>query len=75
MADDRDTTGTSDVTYALVSVLYHALQGAETYEMYAADAEEDGEEDIAEFFRELIQDEQKRGDRAKRLLSDRLREE
>lgn len=29
-----ETTGTRDVTYDLISVIYHALQGAETYQMY-----------------------------------------
>lgn len=33
-----DTTGTKDATYNLVSVLYHALQGADLYEQYASDA-------------------------------------
>ena len=28
-------TGTSNPTYNLVSVLYHALQGAELYQKYA----------------------------------------
>lgn len=72
MADDAETTGTTDTTYALVSVLYHSLQGAETYEMYADDAESDGEDDLAEFFRELVTEEGKRADRTKRLLADRL---
>ena len=32
MSLGREITGTRDTTYNLVSVLYHALQGAETYE-------------------------------------------
>lgn len=31
-------TGTDDNLYNLVSVLYHALQGAETYDKYISDA-------------------------------------
>lgn len=72
MADDSAATGTGDVTYNLVSVLYHSLQGAETYEYYAADADEEGDEEIAAFFREVQQSEQQRADRAKALLARRL---
>lgn len=75
MSDDSETTGTSDSTYAVVSVLYHALQGAETYEMYADDADADGEEELGAFFRELVADEKKRAEKAKRLLAGRLGEE
>ena len=35
-------TGTRDVIYDLVSVLYHALQGAETYDQYIKDAQQRG---------------------------------
>jgi hypothetical protein len=30
----KQKTGTSDPTYNLISVAYHALQGAENYERY-----------------------------------------
>jgi hypothetical protein len=38
-----ESTGTRDETYNLVSVPYHALQGAETYHQYVQDAEQRGE--------------------------------
>ena len=44
-------TGTRDEQYNLVSVLYHALHGAENCEVYAADAEASGDADLADFFR------------------------
>jgi hypothetical protein len=66
------TTGTSNPTYNLVSVLYHALQGAENYEKYANDAGSDQE--LANFFREVQQQEQQRADRAKTLLGKRLQQ-
>jgi hypothetical protein len=65
-------TGTSNPTYNLVSVLYHALQGAENYEKYANDAGSDQE--LASFFREVQQQEQQRADRAKALLGKRLQQ-
>ncbi len=67
-----DNTGTNNSTYNLVSVLYHALQGAELYEKYASDAKSD--QDLASFFREVQQQEKQRADRAKQLLSQRLQE-
>jgi rubrerythrin len=69
MAND---TGTSNPTYNLVSVLYHALQGAENYEKYARDAGSD--QDLANFFREIQQQEKQRADRAKQLLATRLQQ-
>jgi rubrerythrin len=63
-------TGTSNPTYNLVSVLYHALQGAELYAKYASDA--GGDQELASFFREVQQQEQQRADRARQLLATRL---
>ena len=40
----EQTTGTRDEHYNLVSVLYHALHGAENCDRYAADAEVTGDE-------------------------------
>lgn len=71
MADER-TTGTNDNTYDLVSVLYHSLQGAELYEEFASDAEDAGDQDLVQFFREIQREEQRRADRAKQLLARRL---
>lgn len=60
------------MTYNLVSVIYHALQGAETYEMYIKDAEESGDQELAEFFRDVKQQNADRADRAKGLLGQRI---
>src|SRR5918998_1960669 len=45
------TTGTHDVHYNLISVLYHALHGAQNCGVYATDAEAAGDTDLAAFFR------------------------
>ena len=47
-------TGTTDVTYNLVSILYYALQGAETYDQYISDAEQKNDKDPVQFFRDTI---------------------
>ena len=48
----EQTTGTRDEHYNLVSVLYHALSGADSCDRYALDAEAAGDERLAAFFRE-----------------------
>jgi rubrerythrin len=65
-------TGTKDATYDIVSVLYHALQGAENYGVYAKDAERSGDQELARFFQDLKSEESRRAERAKQLLSKRL---
>jgi len=65
-------TGTTDVTYNLVSILYYALQGAETYDQYIRDAEQKNDKDLAQFFRDTKEENQRRADRAKQLLAQRL---
>lgn len=68
----QGNTGTGDVTYNLVSILYHALQAAETHDMYIRDAEESGDQDLAAFFREVKEENTRRAERAKELLARRL---
>lgn len=65
-------TRTSNAAYDLVSVMYHALQGAETYDRYIADAEERGDQELADFFREVQERNADIASRAKHLLPDRL---
>ena len=51
-------------------MLYHALQGAETYEGYVRDAIASSDYDLAKFFREVQEEETlRRADRAKALLA------
>src|SRR5215210_6673743 len=68
MDPGEQTTGTRDEHYNLVSVLYHALHGAENCEIYALDAEAAGRDDIATFFREVQVGQVGLAERAKELL-------
>ena len=61
-------TGTKDEHYNLISVLYHALHGAENCDRYAADAEVAGDERLAAFFREAQAMHTQMAERAKGLL-------
>lgn len=62
----------ADKDYNLVSVLYHALQGAETYARYVQDAQKQGDQELASFFGEVRQEELRLAERAKQLLGQRL---
>lgn len=70
--NSQGDTGTRDITYDLVSVIYHALQGAETTALYIADAEQEGNKELAAFFREAKDEYQSRAERAKQLLTTHL---
>lgn len=65
-------TGTRDVHYDLVSVLYHTLQEAETIDRYIEDARSRGDDGLVEFFQEIQEDDRRRADRAKALLGERF---
>jgi hypothetical protein len=69
---NRQAGGTRDVTYDLISVAYHALKGAQTYGLYAVDADEAGDGELAQFFRDIATEDRQRADRAKQLLGKSL---
>jgi|GEM_PF-792203 len=71
MNESKKITGTSDVNYDLVSVIYHALQGAETYESYVRDAEEAGDRELSRFLRDVQEENRRRVSRARELLIER----
>jgi hypothetical protein len=68
MNPGEQITGTRDEHYNLISVLYHALQGADACSGYALDAEAAGDERLAAFFREAGVMHTQLADRAKGLL-------
>ena len=70
--NSQGDTGTRDITYDLISTAYHLLQGAETVALYIADAEQEGNQELAQFFRETKEEYQRRADRAKQLLTNHV---
>lgn len=66
--NSQGDTGTRDITYDLISTAYHLLQGAETVALYIADAEQEGDQDLVQFFRETKDEYTRRAERAKQLL-------
>ena len=62
-------TGFDDVTYDLVSVQYHALKAGHDYGQYVRDAENAGRDEIAQFLREVMQQDTERAHRCHHLLA------
>ena len=62
------TTGTRDEHYNLISVLYHALHGADNCDHYALDTEASGDERLTAFFREAQAAQVRIAERGKQLL-------
>ena len=71
MAGGESATGISNARYNLVSALYHALEGGATYDQYIQDAENEGDQELADFFRQVQQEDSNRAQRAKSLLDSR----
>lgn len=60
---------TPDTTYNLISVMYHTLQGCQTYEQYAQDAEQAGQQDVAQYFRDTGRELERCAQRGQQLLA------
>jgi hypothetical protein len=61
-----------DDTYDLISVIYHALQGADTVSQYLEDARRTGSHELVAFFEECRTEHNRRALRGRRLLAARL---
>lgn len=72
MATTMQSTGTRDVTYDLISVAYHALQGAETYQTYIEDARSSGDNEAVTFFQEALEQNRKIASKARDMLGSRI---
>lgn len=68
----EETTGTKNKNYNLISVAYHAEHGAWNYQQYVQDAENNGDDELADFFREVQKTYADIGSRAQSLLKDRV---
>jgi hypothetical protein len=63
---------TSDRNYDVISVMYHLLQGSDTLDQYRADAENSNDTELAEFFREVQENNKQMAAKAQNLLKQRL---
>lgn len=62
-------TGFDDVTFDLISVQYHALKGGHDYGQFVRDARNAGQDEIAEFFESVMQQDSERAHRCHELLA------
>ena len=67
-----EQTGTRDDTYDVISVVYHALQGAENCEIYADDAEN---EQLRSFFQQAYEQQRQLAEQGKQVLMQCLQNE
>jgi hypothetical protein len=72
MAGEEQQTGTRDEHYNLISELYHLLKGASTSEQYIQDAQEAGDQELAQFFKDWQDEQRNFAERAKNLLGSRM---
>ena len=70
---DQQATGTSDPAYDIISVVYHALQGAETIQKYLDDAST--EDELREYFQQVQQGYRRAVEMGKPLLAARIGQE
>ena len=68
----EQATGNKDENYDVISVLYHCLQGASEIGQYIQDAEESGDQELVDFFRDYQETQRDLAERAKNLLGARL---
>jgi hypothetical protein len=71
MAEGERATGTPNTIYDLSSVLFHALEGGASYDQYIQDAEEVGDQELADFFIQVRDEDSMRADEAQRLIAER----
>ena len=71
-AETGQATGTKDKDYNVIWFTEQCLSNALRLEQYIADAERDGDSDLAEFFRRAQGASRKGADEGKALLKQRL---
>lgn len=62
-------TPASNTYYNLVSVLYHALETAQTSAGYLQDAQQSGNQDLVNFFQEVQQTASQQANKASQLIN------
>ena len=63
-------TGFDDVSYDLISVQYHSLKAGHDYGQYVRDAENAGRDDIAGFFRSVMEEDSARARKCHEFLKE-----
>ncbi len=61
-------TGFDDVTFDLISVQYHSLKAGHDYGQYVRDAENANQQEIADFFRQVMEEDSARAKKCHAFL-------
>ncbi len=64
-----------DKNYNLISVLYHSSDNVESLKTYVQDAEQEGDQELVEFFSAVLENNLEAAQRAKEMLVSRLQNE
>ncbi len=64
-----------DKNYNLISALYQASDNVETFKTYVQDAEQQGDQELVEFFNAIIENNQRAAQQAKEMLVPRIQQE
>ena len=62
-------TGFDDVTFDLISLQYHALKAGHDYGQYVRDADNAGQDEIAAFFRSVMEADSARAKKCHEFLA------
>jgi hypothetical protein len=71
-SETGQVTGTKDKTYNIIWFTEACLDNVLRLEQYIQDAEQDGDSELAEFFRRAQSESRKGGEQGKQLLKARL---
>ena len=69
------TTGTRDEHYNLIAVLYQSSDNVESLKTYIQDAEQEGDQELVEFFNGILENNLRAAQRAKEMLVPRFQSE
>ena len=72
MSESGQKTGTKDKNYNIIWFTEQCLSNVLRMEQYAADAERDGDSELADFFRRAQAESRKGAEQGKALLKSRL---
>ena len=61
-------TGFTDIEFDLISLQYHSLKAGHDYGQYVRDAENAGQHELAQFFRDVMAQDSERARRCHELL-------
>ena len=64
-----------DKNYNLISVLYHSSENIESLKTYVQDAQQEGDQELVQFFNTILENNSKAAQQAKQMLVTRLQNE